>query len=563
MASLRDWRARLPRPSVGLWCGALWFVVALVAVVWVWGIDPPVTASPDESVNRQAAGLIAKRGHPFIKLPAPDPEDLAHPRSWVSVGDHALPAYAPGAIYWYAFWLRLGKLGQLLICAFSASAALAIALGTARLLPDDRQWLALPAPLLGAPAMYWLLRPWMNISLLLSAIAWAFFFWATWRRTGDVKNLDRAAIAIGAAVAVRPDYAAYLLLAVLLFGLSEGAAHRKRVVGLVLAAGAAAVAVNLLLNELTTGHPFLAAYQIEVSRSEGAEVGAQTSSGAGPLKLLSQLLAPMGVPSSAVARDFLAKYWLHMGSTVGLLAAQLALIPLLRRKPWPARVLQVLALLVLVGFMLSRMDANVHGAAEPIGLLHHSMPRYWSPIFLLAAVPPIVLVAHLDNRVFRGVGAVLLFGIAAVSGNEIYSGTKYSLVALRDYREYFADMAASLSKAMPSDAMVYTQTQDKVLWRRFRVGTIDGAERTAASIERVVAAGIPVFIFELRIRRGELQPIDRALQQRGLTTSRRKMRGLYKVVAKKEEPEPASESAPGSPSDLVEGLDVVGDDARP
>ncbi|HYQ14893.1 MAG TPA: hypothetical protein VEQ58_04025, partial [Polyangiaceae bacterium] len=349
-------------------------------------------------------------------------------------------------------------------------------------------------------------------------------------RSGDVKWLNYAAVGVGAAVAVRPDYAAYVFLAALLFGLSEGRAHFKRVIALVLISGAAAVAINLVLNKLTTGHALLAAYQIEVSRSEGVEVGAQASSGAGPLKLLSQLLAPMGVPSAADALGFLAKYWVHMGSALGLLLAQLSLIPLLRQKPLPLRLLQASALLVMVAFMMSRMDPNVHGAAEPVGLLHHSMPRYWSPIFLLAALPPILLVAQLKDARFFAAGALFIFGLALTSGYEIYAGTKYSLQDLRSYRERSADVADSLAKSVPSDAMVYTQTQDKMLWRRFRLGTVDAPERTAASIARVVTAGVRVFVFESRIKRNEIVALDRALGRHGLSAAKRKTRGLFEVV---------------------------------
>src|SRR5437868_1980818 len=72
-----------------------WFTLTFAATVWVWGLNPQELASPDEALNRLAAAVLAEQGHPFLSLPFPDPENLAHPRHWVTVGAHALPSYAP------------------------------------------------------------------------------------------------------------------------------------------------------------------------------------------------------------------------------------------------------------------------------------------------------------------------------------------------------------------------------------------------------------------------------------------------------------------------------------
>jgi len=506
--------------------GGVWFVSVFLVIATVWTLDPHATPTPDEAVNRQAAGLVRKHATPFIQLPFADPEDLAHPRSWVTVGDHAVPSYAPLAIYWYGLLLRFGKLGLALSVALPASAAAAFAVGTAKLLPESRRWLAFPAPLLGSPALYWLMRPWMNLSLMLSCLCWAFFSWASWRHSGRAKYLSFAAIGVGAAAAVRPDYAAYLFTAALLFGLAEGAAP-KRVVLLILAAGASAVVVNLALNALTTGHPLLAAYQIEVGRAEGLETRNSTSL----LQLLVQLLAPMGVPTFANAAEFLAKYWLSMGFIAGLALAQLALVPLLVRQPGAKRALCALALLVMFCFMLSRMDPMLHGASEPESMLHHSIPRYWAPIYLIAAVPPIVFLARHANRIVLTLGAVFLFAIALGNAYDVGFGTQWSLVDLRRYERRSTELARSLSSMIPRDAFVYTETYDKILWRRWRLGTLAEPRATAESMARASRAGLAVYAFEPPMKTREHRALDRALRRRGLTLRPLNTRGLSRVVA--------------------------------
>jgi hypothetical protein len=525
----------LPRDAVSVVIALFWFAVVFTAIVWVWSLDPQATLMPDEAVNRQAAELLRRHGSPLMPLPFTDPEDLAHPRFWVSVDQHAVPAYAPLSYYWFALWLRLGRLGLVVLVALPASAVAAFAVGVARLLPSDRRWLALPAPLVGSPGLYWLARSWMNISLLLSGVCWAVFCWASWRRSQEPRFISYAAVGIGAAAAVRPDYAAYLFVPALLVGLTAGVEHRKRVIVSILAAGSAAVAINLLLNKLTTGDPLLAAYQIQVGRHGGDDIGGGARTGGRLLGLLLQLLAPMGVPTPHDALHFLSKYWLHLDNVAGLAVAQLALVPLLLQRPRPQRLLYGLALLVMFCFMLSRMDAGLFGASEKTSTVDHSMPRYWSPIYLLAALPPILLLAQAKRRALLAAGSLLLFGFALANGYELYDGTRWSLVGLRSYREKNSGVALSLRTTLPEGAFVYTVTQDKVLWRKWRVGTIDAPRPTAKSMKRAVQAGLQVFTFEPYPKRRDFKKLERALRRQGLALDKLRRRGLSRVVKRSKE----------------------------
>lgn len=502
-----------------------WFLVTLIAILWVWGLNPEALATPDEAVNRLAAELLRHHRRPFMKLPFADPEDLAHPRHWVSLGDHAVPAYSPLAFYLQGALLRLGRFGLLLSAALPASAAAAFCAGTAQLLPSDRRWLALPAPLLGFPALYWLMRPWMNISTLLICLCWAFYFWARWLNRKDAEELGLALVGVGMAAALRPDFAAYLLLVTLLLGVAASPKQWRRIVTLVLVAGASAVAVNLVLNWRVTGQPLRAAYQIVAARDEGGERAG------GVLGVLGQLLLPMGAPKLAVALAFLGRYWLLMGPVLVLTLLQLTLVPNLLAKPRLSRLLYGLALLVMLAFMFSHMDPELAGAAEDLVEVHHSMPRYWAPIYLLAALPPLLFLGACRNRVVLNVGAGLVFALAVVSGYELVSRESLSLVELEDFTKRSQQSISSMKREVPEDAIVYSASYDKLLWSRWSVGTIDAPEPSARSVERAFATGRPVYVFDPSLKSARLRAFERALSRKQLDLVRRRTRGLYRVAS--------------------------------
>jgi len=524
----REIKSELRSPTLTELIAGAWFLSVFAAILWVWGLNARALVSPDEALNRFAASLLSKHGRPFLALPFPDPEDLAHPRHWVTVGSNAIPSYSPVAIYCYGLLLRLRLLGLLLVPALPASAAAAFAAGTAKLLPEPRKWLCAFAPMLGFPALYWLMRPWMNLSALLICVCWAFYFWASWRNSGEARHLTIAIFAVGAAAAVRPDYAAYLLVITLLFGVAASPAEWRRVTALVFAAGASAVALNLFLNWLVTGNPLLAAYQIVAARDEG------TSGPGGPLGLLRQLLVPMGVPEQQMALHYLSKYWLEMGPVAWLTLAQLTLVPVLLSKPWLSRVLYVLGIVVMVCFMLSRMDEDLNGAAQALGMVHHSMPRYWSPVFLLAALPPLLFLGQCKpGRVFV-VGTAFIGALALADGYQIYRKEGSSLLVLRTFTVRWSSVVQALGEDIPSNAMVYSAMHDKVLWPYWRVGTMSEPEPTATSMRRAIDAKLPVFLFEPGLPRKRLVALERALKDKQLSVVALERRGTFRVVRAEE-----------------------------
>lgn len=513
------------------WSGAMaaiWFVVTFACVVVTWGQDPQTFVSPDEAVNRLAAQLTSEHGRPFLPVPFVDEEDLAHPRLWVTLGDHAVPAYAPFAFYVYAALIKLPFVGLWLIPALPASAVAAFTLGTARLLPARRKWLASLSPLLGYPALYWLLRPWMNISLLLVCICWAFLFWVNWRKAEPGKIRTRWLVAacalVGAGAATRPDYAAYLMLTVLLFTLAESKGEWKLVVLSVVGAGAGAVLMNLLLNWVVTGQPLRAAYQIYVSRTPDPDAHPVLPG------ILNSLLTPQGLRTPKEIWKFFVKYWLDM-RPLGLLAiGQASLVPLLYAAPRRTRLLYLAAIGVLLCLAVTRLSDDVWGGKVSTGYVHHSVPRYLTPVYLLASLSPILFLGRHRFGVTTAFGTVLACILAVRSGYEVCVHQPDSLKFLRKGAEKDRAMIASVMKTVPKRALVYTSTYDKVLWSRWRVGTLGPPKATAASMRRGVAADIPVFVVEPRFGGSKFSGLERALKHEHLSLARADAkRGVYRV----------------------------------
>jgi hypothetical protein len=486
------------RHSIAVIAG-VWFVAAFGTVLWAWGLNPVVFQVTDEAVVRQAARLISQHGNPFLKLPFADPEDLAHMREWMSNGDTALPIYAPVVLYAFGFLLRFHGLGLLLIEVLPASALAAFAAGTARLLPLGRRWLALLAPLLGFVSFYWILHPWLNLSPVLAGLCWAFLFWTCWRDDRRMRWLVATTLCIGAASAIRPDYAAFLLLSMVLLLLASDLGQWRLILGLAILSGVCALVPNLILNKLTTGHALRAVYQIAMDRQYGADGthGLDNTHGFPGLGMLRVLLVPMGFPTLTVAFTQFKKYFITMSVAPLLLLAQLALIPLLRGVARNARILHLLLLLLAVFFVVTHLHGELFGDDEPRGYVYHSVPRYLSPVFLFAALPPLLWLGRLRLKVPLVLGAALACAVAAKSAYEVFVNQPASLADIHQWVAARTILLNAFAKKIPNNAIVYSAYQDKLLWSRWYVGVIvDPIQQTATSINRAVEAGLPVFLLE-------------------------------------------------------------------
>jgi hypothetical protein len=524
--------ASLPPWASLLLIASFWFVICLTTVLWSWGLDPLVFPSSDEAVVRYAAWQIEKGHGPFLDLPLPDPEDLLHPRSWITLGNRATPTYAPVSFYVFGWLTRLHGFGLLLISALPAFAVGAFAAGTARLLPRGRRWLAVLAPALAFPALYWLLRPWMNISPFLASICWTVFSWASWRETGKNGWLVAALFCLGCGAAVRPDYAAYVFVLVLLFGVAASPGQWKQILALVIASGVLALTPNLVLNRVITGHALQAAYQVSIDRLFGEEP-AHTIPGLGMLR---SLLLPMGIPSWEIGSTAFRKYWLDMGPIAAILLGQLTLVPLLAKRPRQARYLLAGAVLIMAFFALSRMHADLFGGSVDYGSVHHSVPRYLTPVYLLAALPPLLFLGQCRNRPLTIGGSLIAVALALSGSYEIWLHQGSSFSFLHGFVRKKTAELARLSRRIPDSAAVYTAKEDKWLWSGMKIFIVEEPKPTAQSIERAAQAKLELYVYE-PVRTAQFKRLVAELAKRHISLAKTERGGLYRVKMETPEPE--------------------------
>ena len=471
----------------------IWLVLSLAVLLWMWGLNPLVFPTPDESVVRYAAETIRAHGSPILKVPFPDPEDMAHPRSWVTLGAYFVPTYAPVSLYLFGYLLRLGRLGLLSIATLPAASVAAFAAGTAYLLPRGRRWLALFAPALAFPALYWLLRPWINVSPLLGCLCWALFFWSRWRGSGRNHALGICALFVGLASAIRPDYAAFLLLGALLVTLAASPHSWRAALVVFTLAGACALSSNLWLNRVLTGHALRAAYQVALDRQWGPE---QSGGGLPGLAMLRVLLVPMGWPIPRVAVTEFQKYWLKMGPIGFLLLGQLALVPLLLGRPRLSRLLYGAAFLLCAFFVYTRLHADVFGGTARVGWAEHSVPRYVTPAYLFAALPPLLFLGRLRHKLPLVLGCMLVCAVAASGLYQIVLREPWSFASIQRFVPESSALLESLKREIPDAAMVYTVNGDKLIWSHWRLGTIEDLNASAASMARAAEAGFDVYMLD-------------------------------------------------------------------
>jgi hypothetical protein len=513
------------RPNVLLVVALVWFAAALYAVLWTWGLDPLVFPAPDEAVVRYAADLIRKHQAPFLALPVADPEDLFHPRSWITLGDKAWPSYAPVSFYVYGWILRAHTAGLLLVAALPASAVSAFSAGVGLLLPRPRRWLSLLAPAMAFPATYWLLRPWVNMSPLLIGVCWCLLFWAQWRVTERAGWLVAALVCLGFSAAVRPDYAAYLFVVALLFTVAARPQGWKLTFALVVSSGVLALAANMLLNKLITGHALRAAYQVAVDRQWGPEPDHQIPG----LGMLHSLLVPMGLPTLRVFATTFSKYWLHMGPVALLLFGQLALVPLVLRGSRFSCISKAAGVLVILFFVASRLQDAVYGALVQHGEMQHSVPRYLAPVYLVSVLPPLLFLGWCRKRLVLVVGAAALAVLAASGGYQVWTQGSASLRFINGYVQDKQYVIRVLSRTIPSDATVYTASEDKWLWSRWRVCVIENDGATASSIARALEANLKVFVVQPGLA-PQIRHLAAALKRKHISLVRvDASRGVYRV----------------------------------
>lgn len=497
------------------------------------GTDPQYFPSPDEAVNRLAVQRLIETGSPALSS-GDDPEDLRHPRHWIALDDQAVPAYPPAGYYIMA---ALALISTVAVLAFSAGAVGALVAGTA-MLGARRLGLAMLAPLVAFPATYWLLRPWMNMATFLALVCYAFACWAYWVRHRSVVALGGAAALAGAAAVVRPDLSALVLLVGLGVSLAESRDRREstRVIALWVIAGAGVVALVCALNWLTTGDPFQAAYEVVDARADATSRKHLMF----PFAELQYLFLPNWLPSPENVFRQSVKYWLLMGPAPLLAIAAAASLAL----TFPGRsrrgLVYAVVAMVVVGYAASRVSPAGFGATTSTPELRHSLVRYWSPVYLIVAILPLVTAMRSTRRgVWMPMVGVLLV-LSAGAAYEVTLKQPESMRSIRALQGRSDSFAVKLDRVMPEDALVFTQSMDKVIWSEYEIASLPPPahiDRAAASIRRALDGGRTVFVVQPGLPMEYRAALSGALRLSGRDLIPAGMHGVYRVgLTGEEEP---------------------------
>jgi hypothetical protein len=230
------------------------------------------------------------------------------------------------------------------------------------------------------------------------------------------------------------------------------------------------------------------------------------------------------------------------------LFCQLALLPLLLQGSRLSRYLRAGAVLVVLIFLISRLQDGVFGSNLDDGEVHHSVPRYLAPIYLLAALPPLLFLGQCQRRAVFIPGALLVSALALGGCYEVGVRSMCSFTFLRRFVDSKHGMLTRMSRSIPADATVYTTYEDKWIWSRWRTWIIEDPEASAKSIERALDANIKLFMVEPSYN-AQVKRVAAALRRRRISLTRIDRLGVYRIVrAPKREPaaspEPAAEPAP-------------------
>ncbi|HUQ39481.1 MAG TPA: glycosyltransferase family 39 protein [Acidimicrobiales bacterium] len=414
---------------------ALCVVSAVVAVVVKHTVFPLLSFNNDEAVYRLQADAIA-HGHLFP--PTPALHDSFRPWLGAVSGGHYVLKYSLALPSLMAVSQLLVGSFDLYLAAVGAGVAGATYLLALELLDDRRHALVAAGLVVGSPVVLLhsaLLLPYLPTMLFLELFAWALVR-GTRRRSALLVAVS--GLAIGMAFNIRPYDAA-------LFGAPwvAYAVWRRpgvRQVLAFLAPTGAALAVFLILNQLTTSHPLRPPFAF-IEPADAFGFGERRQQPFERLRTFSIFEAVEG----SVAHGRMLLYWLCGGPLLVVLAV--AGWRHLRRAE--ARVLLIAAIAVPVGYFVFWAPWNatvVWGGARFLG------PYY----YVVVLVPAAVLAARglgvlgTRSRLATTVVASLLVAVTLIVATVV---TGHHLRITRDQKA----IAAMLHDAPPRPKIVFTQ----------------------------------------------------------------------------------------------------------
>ncbi|HEX9888128.1 MAG TPA: hypothetical protein VGA69_01520 [Nitriliruptorales bacterium] len=514
--------------------GAAWFLLAAGLIVWLFG-SPDRTAlqAPDEVATARGALLVADHGTPTDPVAFDDPTGLARMRMWVQAGDQHVASVPATAQYVYGL-PRAVPGGAWVAFVLPALGVGALAAGACTVL-DRSRWLGALVPGLAFPALYWMLRPWHNVSLelaLTGLVVAAFAVFARARRRAWA--LAGIALATGAAL-VRPDHVHLLLGLPLVWSVALDPGRWRRWVGWHAGATVVWVLGVVVGNLATTGQPLVTPVDLLDFPSAVTPVGRDLPF---PLPQLLLVLAPRGWPDWSLVADQLGRYWLGLWPAVGVVLSGLVASAWFAVRAWrqrrPLDLAVTASVLALVWHAISRVSATDLGATAPHGALVHSYPRYTALVYVGFALVAVAAAAGIADRRWRGAAGVTLAAFALLGVQSMFPAPiqEDGLVALRSVLREADAYAAAVAAQLPPDAIVYSRRVDKYVWGSHPVGTFQDErvpegvgpvafDRLPRSFRAAIDAGFAPYLLELTPdlvgpMRDALEPLGLRLEATGI-----------------------------------------------
>ena len=180
-------------------------------------------------------------------------------------------------------------------------------------------------------------------------------------------------------------------------------------------------------------------------------------------------------------------------------------------------------------FVGTHLHNGLFGSGASVGMVHHSVPRYIAPAFLFGPLAPLLLIGRARSKWLFGLGSALAIALAVDSGYELYQKQLCGFGFVHQWVRQKEASLVTLGPLIPSDAIVYSVMDDKVLWSKWRVGFIIDPQPTVASMQRAADAALPVFVLEPSPGR-KLRQLMGALGSKGFKLSRVGRQPLYRLV---------------------------------
>ena len=180
-------------------------------------------------------------------------------------------------------------------------------------------------------------------------------------------------------------------------------------------------------------------------------------------------------------------------------------------------------------FVYTRLHDDVFGGHVRFGWAEHSVPRYLTPVYLVAVLAPLVFLGRC-RRLFLVPGVLVALAVSGWSLWEIGVHQPSSFEYLHEYVPQNQAILERLKREVPENAMVYTVTADKITWSAWQLGTIDDLGQSATSISRAVAAGFKVYMLDNKYESPSHRRLGTLLARKQLTLVPVSARhGVYRV----------------------------------